>query len=107
MENFDDVRVCRRRCPADPGGYVDRKLDLLVGELVGLLWLGFRRPNGLDRMCGMLLVDTHCCNLVGQSLMMMLLGLLGGKVLSFSWIGELLLLGGQLVRSGGLSAQDL
>ena len=25
---------CQRHCPADPGGSVDRKLDLLVGELV-------------------------------------------------------------------------
>ena len=33
LENSGDVRICRRRCPVTPGNLVDRKLDLLVGEL--------------------------------------------------------------------------
>ena len=33
LENSGDIRVCRCRCPVVPVDSVDRKLDLLVGEL--------------------------------------------------------------------------
>ena len=33
VENSGDIRICQQRCPVDSGDSVDRKLDLLVGEL--------------------------------------------------------------------------
>ena len=33
VENSGDIRICRRRCPSGGDNIVDRKLDLLVGEL--------------------------------------------------------------------------
>jgi len=33
FENSVNIRICWHRCPVTPGDSVDRKLDLLVGEL--------------------------------------------------------------------------
>ena len=83
VENLGDIRICWKQCLDGNRSYhsVDRKLDLMVGELqyniTRFQWGEFERPRGLELMCGQLPMDILYCTLEDLLLCLMML-----------WLGE-------------------
>ena len=77
VENSGDIRTCQRHCVVSEQlcDSVDKKLDLLVGELqhFKVAVAGIQEIKWLGLMCGQLLMGIQCCTLAGQFLLVLML----------------------------------